>query len=63
MTGPHFYVSLSSGGEVRVPIDGVTRSYCWSGVPVGKVVHVYYQITDEPRLGSYSKVDGSDRVR
>jgi hypothetical protein len=59
----NFQVSLSAGGYVRVPIDGIARSYCWSGVPTGKVVYFYYRMTDEPNGGSYSKVDGSGRVR
>jgi hypothetical protein len=58
-----FRVSLS-GGSVRVPIDGVARSYCWSGVPTGQTLNFYYRMVDQPvGSGSYSKVDGSGRVR
>jgi hypothetical protein len=59
----HFRVELSAGGYVTVPVDGVARSYCWSGVPTKKTLTFQYYFNDEPRLGSYSFVDGSGRVR
>jgi hypothetical protein len=57
-----FQVTLSSGGTVTVPTDGVARSYCWSGVPTNTTLHFHYGSTNNSS-GDFAYASGSGQVR
>lgn len=56
-----FKVQLSSGGTITVPTDGVTRTWCWSGVPTNTTLRFYYYSTGNSG-GDIAKASGSGRV-
>jgi hypothetical protein len=57
-----FKVTLSVGGSVTVPTDGVARSYCWSSVPTNTTLHFNYASTNNSG-GDIAKASGSGQVR
>ncbi|WP_167435641.1 hypothetical protein [Micromonospora chalcea] len=56
-----FKVSLSAGGTITVPTDGVTRTWCWSNVPTNTTMHFYYFSTGNSG-GDIAKASGSGSV-
>ncbi|MEU0520691.1 hypothetical protein [Streptosporangium sp. NPDC006007] len=56
-----FNVSLR-GASVLVPADGITRSWCWSGVPTYKDLQFYYYVSGNSQ-GHYAFTSGRGRVR
>lgn len=56
-----FHVSLE-GSSVLVPADGITRSWCWSGVPTYTDHQFYYYVEGESG-GNWARVSGGGRVR
>src|SRR5262245_43435610 len=57
-----FKVSLSVGGTITVPTDGVARSWCWSPVPTNTTMHFYYFSTNNC-CGDFARASGSGQVR
>ncbi|WP_192580005.1 hypothetical protein [Micromonospora sp. AMSO31t] len=56
-----FKVSLSAGGTITVPTDGVTRTWCWSSVPTNTTMHFHYYSTNNSG-GDIAKASGSGSV-
>ena len=56
-----FHVSLE-GASVTVPADGITRSWCWSGVPTYTNHQFYYYVSGNSE-GHYAFTSGGGRVR
>lgn len=56
-----FHVSLE-GASVLVPADGITRSWCWSGVST-YTDHQFYYYVDGESGGNWARVSGGGRVR
>lgn len=56
-----FKVSLSAGGTITVPTDGVTRTWCWSSVPTNTTMHFTYFSTGNSG-GDIAKASGSGSV-
>jgi hypothetical protein len=52
---------LSAGGTITVPTDGVTRTWCWSGVPTNTTLHFHYFSTGNSG-GDIAKASGSGSV-
>jgi len=57
-----FHVSLVNYGSVLVPADGITRSWCWSGVST-YTNHQFYYYVDGESGGNWARVSGGGRVR
>ncbi len=57
-----FHVWLDSGSSVLVPVDGITRSYCWSGVATYTDHQFHYYVAGE-EPGYWARVSGGGRVR
>jgi hypothetical protein len=56
-----FWVTLM-GPSVLVPADGVTRSWCWSGVPTYTDHRFYYSVSGNTQ-GHWARTSGGGRVR
>ncbi|MFF0232815.1 hypothetical protein [Micromonospora sp. NPDC005254] len=56
-----FKVSLSAGGTITVPTDGVTRTWCWSNVPTNTTLYFDYYSTNKSG-GDIAKASGSGSV-
>ncbi|MEV0134864.1 hypothetical protein AB0H83_41215 [Dactylosporangium sp. NPDC050688] len=59
-----FYVSLGNDGNasVLVPVDGITRSWCWSQVSTYTDHHFYYKVENNSP-GNYAFVYGGGYTR
>ncbi|WP_155245587.1 hypothetical protein [Salinispora arenicola] len=56
-----FKVSLSAGGTITVPTDGVMRTWCWSSVPTNTTIRFHYYSTNNSG-GDIAKASGSGSV-
>ncbi|MBQ1052126.1 hypothetical protein KBX50_27175 [Micromonospora sp. C51] len=56
-----FKVTLSAGGTITVPTDGVMRTWCWSNVPTNTTMHFRYFSTNNSG-GDIAKASGSGSV-